>query len=84
MTCPPKTGPRREGWTVNLKRVHRLWKELGLAVSRPRRRRGGSHDLVPVRADYPGHVWTYDFLKDHCENGQALRVLVLPARSVFA
>jgi putative transposase len=69
---------RREGWAVNVKRVHRVWKELGLAVPRPRRRRrgrGGGHYPVPVRAEHPGHVLTYDFLKDHCENGQALRVL---------
>jgi putative transposase len=32
---------------------------------------------VPVRAERPGHVWTYDFLKDHCANGQALRILTL-------
>ena len=52
---------RREGWAVNLKRVHRVWKELGLAVPRPRRRRrrrGGDRDPVPVRAEHPGHVWT--------------------------
>jgi transposase InsO family protein len=32
---------------------------------------------VPVRAEHPGHVWTYDFLKDQCENGRAFRVLTL-------
>jgi putative transposase len=32
---------------------------------------------VPVRAERPDHVWTYDFLKDHCANGQALRILTL-------
>jgi putative transposase len=71
---------RREGWPVNLKRVHRLWKDLGLALPRAhrrRRRRGGNHDPVPISAERPGHVWTYDFLKDHCENGQALRILTL-------
>jgi putative transposase len=71
---------RREGWTVNLKRVHRLWKDLGLAVPRARRRRrrrGGDHSPVPLRAEHPGHVWTYDFLKDRCANGQAFRILTL-------
>jgi putative transposase len=85
--CHPRYGYRRawavlrrEGWSVNLKRVHRLWKELRLAVPRPRRRRrrrGGSRDSVPVRAERPGHVWTYDFLKDHCADGRALRILTL-------
>ena len=44
---------------------------------RRRRRRGGGQDPVPVRAERPDHVWTYDFLKDHCANGQALRILTL-------
>jgi putative transposase len=67
---------RREGWSVNLKRIYRVWKELDLAVPRPRRRRRrvGGRDPVPVRAEHPGHVWTYDFLKDQCENGRAFRV----------
>jgi len=70
---------RREGWSVNLKRVHRVWKELDLAVPRPRRRRRrvGGQDPVPVRAERPGHVWTYDFLKDQCADGRAFRVLTL-------
>lgn len=70
---------RREGWPINLKRVHRLWQELGLAVPRLRRqrRRGGDRDPVPVRAEHPGHVWTYDFLKDLCEDGRSLRILTL-------
>jgi putative transposase len=71
---------RRAGWSINVKRVHRLWRELGLAVPqshRRRRRRGGDQDSVPLRAERPGLVWTYDFLKDHCENGQSLRILTL-------
>ena len=71
---------RREGWAINVKRVHRLWQELGLSLPRPRRRRrrrGGGPDPVPVRAERPNHVWTYDFLKDHCANGQTFRVLTL-------
>jgi len=70
---------RREGWSGNLKRVHRVWKELDLAVPRPRRRRRrvGGQGPVPVRAERPGHVWTYDSLKDQCGGGRALRVLTL-------
>ena len=41
---------RREGWSVNLKRVHRVWKELDLAVPRPRRPwRGRVRDPRPHR-----------------------------------
>src|SRR5262249_52347698 len=52
----------------------------GLSLPRPRRcrrRRGGGRDPVPVRAERPNHAWTYDVFKDHCANGQALRVLTL-------
>jgi hypothetical protein len=61
----PRYGDRRaramlrpEGWDDNPKRVHRVWKEPGLAVPRPRRRhrRGGGHDPVPVLAVHPGHI----------------------------
>ena len=50
---------RREGWAIDIKRVHRLWQELGLSLPRPRRRRrrrGGGRDPVPVRAERPNHV----------------------------
>ncbi len=30
---------RREGWVVNHKRVHRIWKELGLSLPRKRARK---------------------------------------------
>ena len=38
---------RREGWQVNRKRVHRLWRQQGLRVPRKRRKKGrlGSHPL---------------------------------------
>jgi hypothetical protein len=34
-------------------------------------------ESVPVRTERPDHVWEYDFLKEHCADGQALRVLPL-------
>ena len=50
---------RRAGVKVNRKRVYRLWKKLGLALSRraswKRTRKGGQ---VPLKALYPRHVWT--------------------------
>ena len=32
---------------------------------------------VPCRAEYPNHVWTYDFVFDVCENGRTLKFLTL-------
>jgi putative transposase len=44
--------------------------------TRKRRRRGGAGTL-PVKALHPGHVWTYDFIHDHCLNGTKLKLLTV-------
>jgi putative transposase len=75
----------RAGWQVNLKRVHRLWRELSL--QRPVRRRK-PHKLGPKRgtsanscvnrpARFKDDVWTYDFIADRTVCGGALKWLTL-------
>ena len=65
---------RREGWEVNKKRVQRLWREADLKVpakqhKRRRRSEGSSHNgCTKRRAEYPGHVWSYDFAMDSTED----------------
>jgi putative transposase len=72
---------RREGWTVNEKRVHRLWREEGLKVPQKQRKRrrlaeGGSENgCVRKRAEYKDHVWSYDFVMDRTEDGHALEMM---------
>lgn len=70
---------RREGCQVNTKRVHRLWKQAGLQVpgtQRKRRRIGASEQgTVRLRAAYPNHVWSYDFVFDQTENGRTLKLM---------
>ena len=70
---------RREGWAVNAKRVHRLWKEAGLQVpkkQRKRRRLGQSeHGCTRLKAAYPGHVWSLDFIFDTTEDGRQLKFM---------
>ncbi len=70
---------RRQGEGVGRNRVWRVWREEGLAVPRrrPRKRRAGSAPAWPTRAERRGHVWTYDFLYDATERGQALKLLVV-------
>jgi putative transposase len=72
---------RREGVGVNVKRVHRLWKQAGLKVVRPKRERertGTSQNACSVRrAEYPNHVWTYDFVFDETSDGRRLKFLVV-------
>jgi putative transposase len=70
---------RAEGWTVNRKRVYRLWRQQGLKVPRRRRkkRRLGSsaNGCVRRRAEYPGHVWAWDFIHDRTADGRPLKWL---------
>lgn len=72
---------RRESRKVNRKRVHRLWKESGLKVvrARPERERTGSGENAcsVSRAEYPNHVWTYDFTFDATSDGRRLKLLVV-------
>jgi transposase InsO family protein len=70
---------RREGFRVNKKRVHRIWKSegLGLPRKRPKRRRGETTGEIVNKAEYPNHVWSYDFVEDRTERGGKLRILVI-------
>jgi transposase InsO family protein len=69
----------REGRRVNQKRVHRIWKAEGLSLPlrRPRRRRTGQVGEVLNKAEYPNHVWSYDFIEDRTERGGKLRILAI-------
>lgn len=70
---------RQEGMEVNVKRVHRVWKQAGLKVVRPKPKReqaGMSENACSVsRAEYPNHVWTYDFMFDETSDGRKLKFL---------
>lgn len=70
---------RREGERVNVKRVHRLWKQAGLKVVRAKRgreRTGTSENACSIkRALHPNHVWTYDFVHDETHDGRKLKFL---------
>src|SRR5262249_59179621 len=72
---------RREGWRVNRKRVHRLWRQQGLKVPRKQRkkRRLGSSVNSCVRrpAEHKDHVWAWDFLHDRTSDGRALKWFTL-------
>jgi putative transposase len=70
---------KREGWPVNRKRVHRLWRREGLRVpqvQRKRRRLGTSENgCIRRRAERPGQVWSYDFVMDQTTDGRRLKIL---------
>ena len=69
----------REGITVNLKRIHRLWKQerLSLPPHRPRKARAKTTvDIVP-KAERANQIWTYDFVFDQSLSGKSLKMLTL-------
>lgn len=70
---------RGDGWTVNHKRVERIWRAEGLKVppKQPKRGRLWLNDgsCIRLRAEYPNHVWSYDFVADRTYDGRAFRTL---------
>lgn len=59
---------------LNVKRVHRVRKELKLErVKRYRKKRTGNS--VALKAEAPNHVWCVDFIHDSCPNGSKLKIL---------
>ena len=82
----PRYGYRRiwrelvkEGWRVNRKRVHRLWREAGWQIYRKakkKRRLGSSENgCTQLRAQRRNHVWSYDFVFDRTEDGRQLKFM---------
>lgn len=71
----------QEGWRVNHKRVERIWRQEGLKVpmKQPKRARLWLADgsCVRRRAEYPNHVWSYDFVQDRTHDGRAFRMLTV-------
>jgi len=72
---------RIEGWPVNHKRVERLWREEGLQLpERHNRRKRLYHkdsSIIRLRPQYPGHIWSVDFVHDRLSNGRSYRMLTV-------
>ena len=70
---------RNTGWQVNHKRVERIWRQEGLKVPKKQPKRGrlwlSDGSCVRLRAEYPLHVWSYDFVADRTYDGKAFRIL---------
>ena len=70
---------RREGWTVNRKRVYRLYREEGLCVGRhkPRRHRSSVTRPELTRATRVNESWSMDFMADQLFDGRRFRLLTI-------
>jgi transposase InsO family protein len=70
---------RLEGFRVNFKRVHRLWRREGFKVpskQHKRRRLGHSaNGILRRRAEHTDHVWCLDFIHDTDERDRPLKWL---------
>jgi putative transposase len=66
---------RAEGWTVNHKKIQRLWREEGLRVpQRQRRKRVGSSTADAPAATAANVVWAVDFQFDADEQGRPIKI----------
>ncbi len=82
----PRWGYRRahalllqDGWTLNIKRTRRVWREEGLTGAPKRRKRQRlGESTVPaerLRAERSDHVWAIDFQWDQTADGHNLKLL---------
>ena len=71
----------QSGWVVNAKRVQRIWRREGLKVPQKQPKRGrlwlNDGSCVRLRASWPNHVWSYDFVEARTHDGRKFRMLCL-------
>jgi len=72
---------RVQGWLVNHKRVERIWRQEGLKVPQKHKKRGRLYlndgSCIRLRACWPNHVWSYDFVADRLIDGTKIRTLTV-------
>ncbi|MDP1592285.1 MAG: IS3 family transposase [Prosthecobacter sp.] len=72
---------RNDGWSVNHKRVERIWRQEGLKVPKKQPKRGrlwlNDGSCIRLRPERRNHVWAYDFVSAQTQDGRPLRMLVV-------
>lgn len=67
---------RREGFTCNIKKVYRIYREEKLMVKRRKGRKKATGTRAPLpRPDSINQVWSLDFMSDVFADGRRFRVL---------
>src|SRR4029077_12313403 len=70
---------RQAGWTINDKRVERIWRREGLKVPHQQPKRGrlwlADGSCIRLRPEQRNHVWSYDFVEDRTHDGRKYRML---------
>lgn len=71
----------RNGWSVSLIRVKRIWRREGLKVPQKQPKRGrlwlNDGSCIRLRLTARNHVWFYDFVMDRTHDGRAFRMLTI-------
>jgi putative transposase len=68
----------REGFEANHKRVHRLYRQAGLAVRRRRKRDRVAVERRPLQVPLgPNHTWSMDFVFDALANRRPIKCLTV-------
>lgn len=69
------------GWSVNAKRVQRIWRSEGLKVPAKQPKRGrlwlADGSCVRLRPEHRNHVWAYDFVAERTHEGRPLKLLTV-------
>lgn len=69
---------RREGWTVNAKRIYRLYTEEQLIVRTKQRRKIARRQRGGIAvATAPNQCWSMDFMSDKFADGRSFRILTV-------
>ena len=67
---------RNQGYGWNHKRVHRVYRDLGLNIRVKPKKRLPSRDLKPLFQPEAANIsWSLDFMRDSLSNGRAFRTL---------
>ena len=67
---------RLQGFTVGKERVRIIRKEEGLQVRKKQhKKRAIGKNQYQHQAEYPNHVWSWDFMFDATTNGRSLKIL---------
>src|SRR5262249_51633343 len=70
---------RQARWTINDKRVERIWQREGLKIPHQQPKRGRlwltNGACIRLRPEQRNHVWSYDFVEDRTHDGRKYRML---------
>jgi transposase InsO family protein len=72
---------QRIGWKVGRDRVQRIWRREGLKVPKKHKPRArlwlNDGSCLRLRPERTNHVWSFDFVESHTNDGRSLRIMTL-------